>query len=102
MERIAFASQCVLCKRVPLDIQHCYACETVICQLCKVVLEEETQEKRIGAGTTSKQKGCPNCPNNPTLQLVKLKNAEVKRVLYQAVHESHCCAGEAAKDGKSS
>lgn len=80
LEQLECLARCYLCRRIPLDIHQCYACETVICPQCQLKMQEENRLRQQLDPDTS-PKGCPNCENNPELHLVRLKNAEAKKRL---------------------
>ena len=74
---------CVQCQQIPLDILQCVYCEAVICKGCKVKMLEE--QELYGSELC-----CPQCLENPRLQLVGLQNGFVKQKL-KKIFETHSC-----------
>lgn len=50
VEKFSWIIKCSLCKEIPFDIKQCVACESVICESCKLKLIEGDQVLNSEAG----------------------------------------------------
>lgn len=91
MQKIRCLVECSMCEKLPLVIRQCVVCEAVICNLCRLKHQIKNSDNEMHETASMAAICCPQCEQNPGMQMLPVKNARVLAILKKIKVKRTCC-----------
>lgn len=76
---------CAKCKKIPLDLQQCEGCSSIVCEPCQREIMKKSQENSFV------KKFCPSCKVPNQFKFTKVKQNNFQKLIRQMTEMHSCC-----------